>query len=319
VGLLSGTKAVIFNNIPAHEVPGRFLDSLNFFVRDQGGGFMMVGGKHSFGSGGYFQSSIDELLPISMELKNDQRKLAVSMAIVMDRSGSMSATVPGAAGGQISKMQLANNGAAKAIELLGMMDSIAVYAVDSEPETIVRQQTIKGNKQQLMRKAIRVESMGGGIFVYTGLKYAWDRLKKSGIGTKHVILFTDAADSEEPGNYKELIKEMTDQGATISVIGLGSKTDSDAKFIEDIAKRGKGRMFYTERAVDIPKLFAQETVTLARSAFIEEPINTLATGHLDAKSRWLQPLLRQRQSHHLTHLHRRIQSTTRIPHPPRPR
>ncbi|MFT5904935.1 MAG: hypothetical protein ACI9E1_000524 [Cryomorphaceae bacterium] len=278
VGILSGTKAVIFNNIPAHEVPGKFLDSLNFFVRDQGGGFMMVGGKHSFGSGGYFQSSIDELLPISMELKNDQRKLAVSMAIVMDRSGSMSATVPGAAGGQISKMQLANNGAAKAIELLGMMDSIAVYAVDSEPETIVKQQTIKGNKQKLMRKAMRVESMGGGIYVYTGLKYAWDRLKKSGIGTKHIILFTDAADSEEPGNYKELIKQMTDQGATISVIGLGSKKDADAKFIEDIAKRGKGRIFYTERAVDIPKLFAQETVTLARSAFIEEPIKTLATG-----------------------------------------
>ncbi|MGJ8655047.1 MAG: VWA domain-containing protein [Akkermansiaceae bacterium] len=278
VGLLSGTKAVIFNNIPAHEVPAKFLDALNFFVRDQGGGFMMVGGKHSFGSGGYFQSSIDELLPISMELKNDQRKLAVSMAIVMDRSGSMSATVPGPAGGHITKMQLANNGAAKAIELLGMMDSIAVYAVDSEPETIIQQQTIKGNKQQLMKKAMRVESRGGGIYVYTGLKYAWDRLKKSGIGTKHIILFTDAADSEEPGAYKKLLKEMTDQGATISVIGLGSKTDSDAKFIEDIAKLGKGRIFYTNRAVDIPKLFAQETVTLARSAFIEEPIQTLATG-----------------------------------------
>ncbi len=278
VGLLSGTKAVIFNNIPAHEIPASFLDSLNFFVRDQGGGFMMVGGKHSFGSGGYFQSSIDELLPISMELKNDQRKLAVSMAIVMDRSGSMSATVPGAAGKNITKMQLANNGAAKAIELLGMMDSIAVYAVDSEPETIIQQQTIKNNKQQLIRKAMRVKSMGGGIYVYTGLDYAWDRLKKSGIGTKHIILFTDAADSEEPGNYKKLLKEMTDQGATISVIGLGSKKDPDAKFIEDIAKRGNGRIFYTNRAIDIPKLFAQETVTLARSAFIEEPIGTLATG-----------------------------------------
>ena len=278
VGILAGTKAVIINNIPAHEIPAPFLDSLNFYVREQGGGFMMVGGQFSFGSGGYFQSSIDKLLPISMELKDDHRKLAVSMAIVMDRSGSMSMTVPGATGKPISKMQLANNGAAKAIELLGMMDSIAVYAVDSEPETIVQQQKIMGNKQKLINKAMRVKSMGGGIYVYTGLKYAWDRLKKSGIGTKHIILFTDAADSEEPGRYKELLKEMTTQGATISVIGLGSKTDPDAKFIEDIAKLGNGRIFYTNRAVDIPKLFAQETVTLARSAFIEEPVNTLATG-----------------------------------------
>ena len=278
VGILSGTKAVVINNIPAHEMPASFLSSLNFYVREQGGGLMMVGGQFSFGSGGYFQSPIDELLPISMELKDDHRKLAVSMAIVMDRSGSMSMTVPGGAGKPISKMQLANNGTAKAIELLGIMDSIAVYAVDSEPETIVKQQQIKNNKQQLMNKAMRVKSMGGGIFVYTGLKYAWDRLKKSGIGTKHIILFTDASDSEEPGNYKDLLKEMTDNGATISVIGLGSKTDPDAKFIEDIAKRGNGRIFYTNRAVDIPKLFAQETVTLARSAFIEEPVKTLATG-----------------------------------------
>ena len=278
IGQLSGAKAVIFNNIPAHEIPNKFLDALNFYVREQGGGFMMVGGKHSFGSGGYFQSSIDPLLPISMELKNDHRKLAVAMAIVMDRSGSMGMTVPSAAGKTITKMQLANNGAATAIDLLGYYDSVAVYAVDSETETVVRQQQIGSNKEKLKKKAMRVQAGGGGIFVYTGLKDAWDRLKKVPIGTKHIILFTDAADSEEPGDYKRLIAEMNKAGATISVIGLGTKKDADAKFIEDIAKRGKGRIFFTQRAADIPKLFAQETVTIARSAFIEEPVKTLPTG-----------------------------------------
>ena len=278
VGMLTGAKAVILNNVPAHEMPPKFLDALNFYVREQGGGFMMVGGKHSFGSGGYFDSSIDNLLPISMELKNDHRKLAVAMAIVMDRSGSMSMTVPGAAGKQISKMQLANNGASIAIDLLGQQDSVAVYAVDSVTETVVKQQKILGNKDKLKKKAMRVQSGGGGIYVYTGLKDAWDRLKKVNIGTKHIILFTDAADTEEPGDYKKLIAEMNKKGCTISVIGLGTKADADAMLCEDIAKRGKGRMFFTERALDIPKLFAQETVTLARSAFIEEPIGTLATG-----------------------------------------
>lgn len=279
IGMLSGAKAVIINNVPAHEIPTKFLDSLNFFVREQGGGFMMVGGKHSFGSGGYFESSIDALLPISMELKNDHRKLAVAMAIVMDRSGSMAMTVPSKGGKQISKMQLANNGAAIAIDLLGQQDSIGVYAVDSETEIVVLQQKIKNNKAKLKKAAMSVQSQGGGIYVYTGLKDAWDRLKKVNIGTKHIILFSDARDTEEPGGYKALIDEMNMADATISVIGLGTKADVDAKLLEDIAKRGKGRIFFTERAVDIPKLFAQETVTLARSAFIEEPVRTLATGH----------------------------------------
>ena len=107
IGQLAGTKSVIFNNVPAHEIPSDFLDALDFYVNEQGGGFLMAGGKHSFGSGGYYNSSIDELLPVSMELKNDHRKLSLAMAIVMDRSGSMAMAVNNR-GGPVTKMELAN-------------------------------------------------------------------------------------------------------------------------------------------------------------------------------------------------------------------
>ena len=74
-GRLSGAKAVIFNNVPAYEVPSDFLSTIDFFVREQGGGLLMVGGKYSFGSGGYFKSSIDDLLPVSMELRTDRKSV----------------------------------------------------------------------------------------------------------------------------------------------------------------------------------------------------------------------------------------------------
>ena len=279
VGQLGGTRAVIINNVPAYEMPAKFLEALNFYVREQGGGLLMVGGKQSFGSGGYFQSSVDALLPISMELKSEHRKLSVAMAIVMDRSGSMGMSVPGAAGGKaMTKMDLANAGAAKAIELLGGMDQICVYAVDSEPHTIIKLTAIGNDKRKLINKVRRVKSQGGGIYVYRGLKAAWDDLKKADIGTRHIILFSDAADSEEPGAYKKLLGEITRAGGSVSVIGLGTKADPDAKLLEDIAKLGNGRMFFTDRPLDIPKLFAQETVTIARSAFVEEPVGAKATG-----------------------------------------
>jgi hypothetical protein len=273
-GLLSGARAVVLNNVPAHEVPADFLKSLDFFVREQGGGLMMAGGDKSFGSGGYFQSAIDALLPVSMELKSEHRKLAVALAIVMDRSGSMAV---GVGGGQ-TKMDLANTGAADAIGLLGPMDQVAVFAVDSQPTTVVPLTRIGDKKDQISGRVLKVKSAGGGIFVYEGLKAGWDALKKSPAGTRHLILFSDAQDSEEPGDYKNLIKSMTDNGCTISVIGLGTDKDVDSALLEDIAKLGKGRVFFSDEPMEIPKIFAQETVTIARSAFIKDPVGTQATG-----------------------------------------
>ncbi|MCW1921522.1 VWA domain-containing protein [Luteolibacter arcticus] len=273
-GRLTGARAVIFNNVPAFEVPNDFLDALDFFVREQAGGFLMAGGKQSFGSGGYFQSSIDALLPVSMELKSEHRKLSVALAIVLDRSGSMSVGV----GGGMVKMDLANNGAADAIGLLGPMDQVCVLAVDSAPETIIPLTEVKANQAKLQARARSVKSQGGGIFVYEGLKAAWDELKTSKSGTRHVILFSDANDSEEPGDYKRLLGEMKKEGCTVSVIGMGTKADVDSKLLEDIAKLGDGRIFFADQPVDIPRIFAQETVTIARSAFVEDPVGAQPTG-----------------------------------------
>ncbi len=273
-GMLAGARAVILNNVPAHQVPPPFLAALDFFVREQAGGLLMAGGRHSFGAGGYFESPLDPLLPVSMELKNEHRKLAVALAIVMDRSGSMTVTV---APGQ-TKMDLANAGACGAIELLGASDHVAVIAVDSEPHRIVPLTRVGDRKPRLVEATRRIRSQGGGIFVYRGLASAWDQLRNAPAGTRHVILFADAADAEEPGDYRRLLERMTANGCTVSVIGLGTPADPDAALLQDVARRGNGRVFFTDRPADVPQIFAQETVTVARSAFVDEPVGTQATG-----------------------------------------
>ncbi len=273
-GDLAGAKAVILNNVPAHGLTGDFLGALPFFVRDQGGGLLMVGGQRSFGSGGYYESAVDPLLPVSMELKSEHRKLGVAMAIVMDRSGSMAMR---ASGGQ-SKMQLAGEGAARAVELLGSLDAVTVYAVDSQAHQVAPLLNVGENRGELISRIRRIEAMGGGIFVHEGMKAAWDVLKEAPLGQRHLILFSDASDSEEPGDYVALIDEMRAGGATVSVIGLGGRSDSDAKLLEDIAERGGGRAFFTELPGELPNLFAQETVTVARSSFVEEATGAASTG-----------------------------------------
>jgi hypothetical protein len=105
-------------------------------------------------------------------------------------------------------------------------------------------------------------------------------LLKAQSGTRHIILFSDAADSEEPGKYRELLQQCEQSGITVSVIGLGKPTDVDADLLRDIAKRGNGQIFFTENAEELPRLFAQDTIIVARSMFLDQPTPIQFTGGL---------------------------------------
>jgi len=267
-GRLTGARAVIINNVPANRIPPPFLSALDFFVQKQGGGLMMAGGRNSFGSGGYFKSAVDDLLPVSMELRTEHRKLAVAMVIVMDRSGSMSLAVANG----LTKMDMADDGAARALQLLSPSDAISVIAVDTEPHVIVPLTQVGQNAADLAGPIHNIASMGGGIYVDVALQAGWDQLKQSTAGQRHFILFSDANDSEQPGAYRSIVEEMVKNGATVSVIGMGTEGDKDAELLKDIAKLGNGRAYFDDNPEDLPTIFAQETVAVARSAFLKDPV-----------------------------------------------
>ena len=268
-GRLSGARAIILNNVPANRLPPEFLSAIDFFVRDQGGGLLMAGGKYSFGSGGYFKSPVDELLPVSIELRTEHRKLSVAMAIVMDRSGSMSLDV----GNGLTKMDMADDGAARAVDLLGPNDAVSVIAVDTEPHVIVPLTQVGNDTGGISRPIKHIASMGGGIYVGVALKAGWEQLKKSTAGQRHLVLFADASDSVEPADYKETIAEMVKAGVTISTIGMGSETDKDAGLLTEIAALGRCRSYFNANPEQLPTIFAQETVAIARSAFLKDPVD----------------------------------------------
>jgi hypothetical protein len=124
--------------------------------------------------------------------------------------------------------------------------------------------------------------MGGGIYVDVALTAAADMISRAKAGTKHVVLFADAADAEQPGNYKELLEKTRKAGITVSVIGLGKKTDKDAALLEDVAKRGGGRLFITDSPEELPRLFAQDTFVVARNSFLDDSVRVQSTPGLSA-------------------------------------
>ena len=267
-GLLA-YRAVILENVPASDVGPPTLGALTHYTTALGGGLLLTGGTSSFGVGGYFKSALDPHLPVSMELNNDHRKLSLAMVVVLDRSGSMAV----AAGDGRTKMDLANLGTCAAIETLGPMDEVGVIAVDSAAH-VISPLTSASEKARICDDVRRIQSMGGGIFTYTALVAAATMVQESNKGTRHIVLFADAADAEEPGEYERLLDKLKPIGITVSVIGLGSETDSDAGFLKDVAARGQGRAHFTATVDDLPRLFAQEAITVARSSFITDPTTT---------------------------------------------
>jgi uncharacterized membrane protein len=260
---LASHRSVILENVAVSRLRDG-VGALRDFVTERGGGLLVTGGRASFGLGGYHKSDLDEILPVSMELRKEHRKMGMALAISLDRSGSMMAPV----GNNLVKMDLANLGTCAAVELLSPMDSVAVIAVDSAPH-VVQALTPADDIPSITSKVRTIKSMGGGIFCYQALVAAGKALDNATQLTRHIILFADAADAEEPGRYKELLAEFETQGISVSVIGLGTDKDSDAEFLKDIAKRGKGEIYFTNKPDDLPRLFAQDTLTVARSSFVE--------------------------------------------------
>jgi uncharacterized membrane protein len=264
---LAGYSGLVLENTRADRIGATALQTIAAWVQHAGAGLLMTGGRNAFGVGGYYRSALEPVLPVSMELRREHRKFSMAIVVVLDRSGSMTMTV---AGGK-TKMDLANLGAVEVLHLLSDQDEMGVVAVDSQAHVVLKRMPASQMRGQENR-ILGIQSMGGGIFIYEALKAAAAQLAGTQAGVKHILLFADASDSEEPGGYKALLGTAAAAGITVSVVGLGIATDSDAALLQEIAALGGGRCFFTDDAHEVPRLFAQDTFMVARSTWITNAV-----------------------------------------------
>jgi Mg-chelatase subunit ChlD len=263
---LSQYSAVILENVPAGEVGMNGMQTLANWVEETGSGLALTGGQKSYGPGGYFKSPLERVLPISMEMRREHRKLSVAVVVALDRSGSMAAP----AGGGRQKMDLADLGTVQVLDLLSPMDEFGVFAVDTAAHEIVPLDTVDHNASY-RNKILQISSMGGGIYIYEALVASARMISTAQAQTKHIILFSDAADAEQSANYQDIVAKLRDANVTVSVVGLGTDHDVDAELLRDIALRGGGECYFSADPDEIPRIFAQDTFTIARSTFIDTP------------------------------------------------
>jgi Ca-activated chloride channel family protein len=143
------------SDVPAAALSPAQIASLGAYVRDLGGGLVLLGGDRGMGPGGYGHTAVEEVSPVSFDLKQEERRASLAEVIAIDTSGSMGAKVGG-----LTKLELANEAAVRAARLLGPADRLGVLHVDTEVHRTVPLGAL-GNMASL-DKAIRSMPVGGG-------------------------------------------------------------------------------------------------------------------------------------------------------------
>ncbi len=81
---------IVLSDMPAERVSLTQQETLEQYVRDLGGGFLFAGGESGYGLGGWYHTTVERILPVRMDAEKRKDEPEVAMALVIDRSGSMS-------------------------------------------------------------------------------------------------------------------------------------------------------------------------------------------------------------------------------------
>lgn len=275
---------VILANAPAQAFVGsrgmsdELLDGLSRWV-DGGGGLVVLGGPSAFDMGGYGGSPIARVLPVRLDPVDPLIEPAATVAIVMDKSASMGEQVNGK-----TKLEIAAEAVVASLQMLRPFDSVGIATVDTETTWDVPVQPVS-EAMDLERKITSLRTGSGGIYIFTGMMAARKALSDATTPLRHVLLFADAADSEEQSDPRgtkhahQLADEMRAEGITLSVIGIGEETDSDATFLRELAAHGGGKFYITNDANNLKALFVEETDRLVDSSVKETDFRPMPLAH----------------------------------------
>jgi Ca-activated chloride channel family protein len=282
-GPVAGYDAVLINNVPSEHIAPAAQNALAQYV-SRGGSLAMIGGDSSFGLGGYEDSPLAEVMPVTMKPpQHKERKRA--LILIIDKSGSM---------GRNDKLTYAKAAAETVTKTLKDNDLIGVIGFDSQPFVVIPLQTV-GESRPYFDQMINRLSAHGQTFLIPALREAERTLNNSGAHVKHVVILTDGETGGTVEMYYDLVSRMHNEAdTTISAIAVGQ--DANVDLLQAIAKYGGGSYYQTDNPQNLPSLFVEDfhahggEVTMVEKQFTPRSENPDAILK-DLAARTMPPLL----------------------------
>lgn len=183
-------------------------------------------------------------------------RAALDLAIVIDRSGSMTGSPLAAAIGCAQNL----------IQSLRSDDRVAVVAFDSEV-TVVQPLTALTERDALYAKLREIKS-GGNTALFDGWEEGAKQIAPFTAANRisRVILLTDGQANNgltNPEIIAEKVAELARAGVTTSTVGLGVKFNET--LLTKIADAGEGQAHFGQKPEDLEDGFAEEFQILSRA------------------------------------------------------
>lgn len=203
------------------------------------------------------------------EVEQGKHEAAAKVALVIDRSGSMSG----------DKLRIAKEAVSRLIRSLGPNDQVAVVAYDDKVDIVG---SLQQPSEALARRVESVEA-GGSTNLYGGwlagakLVGAGGRVILLSDGLANVGAYRSAA---ELAGHAELSYEKFQ--VTTTTIGVGS--DYDEALMAGMARKGGGSHYFAQSAESIMEAFGQERFSIGQMALSHVSVRigteTRTIGHL---------------------------------------
>jgi Ca-activated chloride channel homolog len=173
----------------------------------------------------------------------------VNLAIVLDRSGSMSGR----------KIVKAKEAAIEALNRLGSKDTFSLVAYSTTVETIVPAQSARN--VEWIKSRIRTIRSEGSTALFGGVSQAASEIRKNLDKdlVHRIILLSDGLANRGPSTPAELGRlgaSLIKEGISVTTVGVG--TDYNEDLMTQLSQKSDGNTYFVESSADLPRIFAAE-------------------------------------------------------------
>lgn len=179
-------------------------------------------------------------------------RMPVSIAVALDRSGSMSG----------EKLSQAKTAVSRLIDNLDPSDRFALVIYDDNAEVLYPTSPLTEGHRAAMRRVVASVEAGGATNLSAGLERAATQARQGAVGSEavaRVLLVSDGLANRGltvPSQLADLARRYRTSNVTVSTIGVGA--DFDHRVMSDLAENGAGQYHYLDEPEKLAAVFAEE-------------------------------------------------------------
>jgi uncharacterized membrane protein len=257
---LAGFDAVLLVDVPRWAISDEEDRAIHAYVHDIGGGLVMIGGRNSFGAGGWIDSDVSRVLPVKLDPPQTRQMTRGALVLIMH-----STEIPqGNYWGQ--------KVAIMAIEVLSRLDYVGILDYDWQTGGVAWEYgangpELAGDKTAAIAAAKKMV-MGDMPDFDTAMKAALNGLAPLNAGQKHVIIISDG-DPSAPS--QAVMNGYVQANVSVSTVLLaGHQSPQDIQVMQQIATITGGRFYGPiTNPRKLPTIFIKEAKLVSRSLIVE--------------------------------------------------